>query len=1792
MAAALLLPTPTPTKPLGMKVQGRTRVRKTQRRGKENRCEGRLGSANLLTSLRVALVAAMLLFLSAAAGAQSIAFVSVTPHNPIAPGSYGIVDIKIARTNYSGTVTFVCSSGLPYGVTCPAKATNTTVTQLQINVPTNVELGTFTVGVRASGSGIASVTSSFTLTIQKPPGIQSLSLSPGTITINPGGSGRITATIVRESGFTGSVTLALMSSLPSGVTASITNPGTGNTGYIDLTAGTSCQLVSGAVIRVQAQSTSAAAVENTFSLTTAKPPGIRSLSLSPGTITINPGGSGRITATIVRESGFTGSVTLALTSSLPSGVTASITNPGTGNTGYIDLTAAVSCQLVTNASIRVQAQSTSAAAVENTFSLTTAKPPGIRSLSLSPGTITINPGGSGRITATIVRESGFTGSVTLALMSSLPSGVTASITNPGTGNTGYIDLTAGASCQLVTNASIRVQAQSTSAAAVENTFSLTTAKPPGIRSLSLSPGTITINPGGSGRITATIVRESGFTGSVTLALMSSLPSGVTASITNPGTGNTGYIDLTAGASCQLVTNASIRVQAQSTSAAAVESTFSLTTAKPPGIQSLSLSPGTITINPGGSGRITATIVRESGFTGSVTLALMSSLPSGVTASITNPGTGNTGYIDLTAGTSCQLVSGAVIRVQAQSTSAAAVESTFSLTTAKPPGIQSLSLSPGTITINPGGSGRITATIVRESGFTGSVTLALMSSLPSGVTASITNPGTGNTGYIDLTAAVSCQLVTNASIRVQAQSTSAAAVENTFLLNTTPGPGIASVSLNPASTDVARGGATSVNVGIVREAGFAGAVSIAASNLPEGVYATYSQPVTGNLGGINLSADANAGVVSNHLVTITASAAGVAAKSAALTLSVTTEVIRPDLIPAALAGWAGPLVVASAPGSFADSGVVAGGQAYLRYAVKNQGSAPVASTFVVEIWDDTTSQLIDRRVHPSLPAGAISTAENIPWTFHTGGVHTLRLRVDADNLIDEGPNELNNDYIRTITVTDWQDVGEQLAAEFVRAFETMDQKTIVASYANGKKHLVSFGWDVCPAPLCELKGTLVLDLDDWARVTKEGQDDWITFWVDLETGFSQGLNPIPFGVSFEAMRRELNVDDPLRRFDLTLLSSGFATAKAKLLTFNASGIEAGSLTWEPASDFAEVGALQTTWNLVRGEMQRSVLLEAVRNAALASGFGPFANFPNLAKGIMESLFFVDGGGHLQGPKQPSRFRAFSSSDNPIENSASHLAIRRVEGGVDVDGDGWRDNYVPKGGPGPEPATYYPLTIFVLSDDWLQMDLFVEASVPDGSGWFVSALDAEGRPAGERYDIVDAVPWTSYGTLWQIGSLDSATSEVSIEFKLYRNRWPLTNVLLDTVTVAFSSNVPDPGPATATIVPSSHEFGGVQVGTYSQVWLALTNTGSTTLSGQASTTAPFSIDAGGTYSLSAGQSQQVQVRFAPTGSGAFSGSLVFSGGGGARVSLSGSGVSNPTPAIGVTPGGVDFGAVPFGSFLDKTFVVTNTGGGTLDGAAMVPSPFSIVSGQSYVLGSGESANVVVRFSPTGVQTFTGNLTFTGAGGFCAAVYGSGFDAIPVIAVNPSSVDFGVVQNGGYADRTLLVRNVGGGRLVGSATVAPPFTIVSGGGYELDSGQGQPVVVRFSPVVAGDHSAAMSFGGGGGAVVSLFGQGTSVQTPRIAVSPGQVGFGMVVLGSVADEVITVQNTGGGILAGTASTLLPFTIVSGANYNLGPGESQQVGIRFSPSSEGSYSEDVTFTGGGEPHVSRRGLASVATLP
>ncbi len=136
----------------------------------------------------------------------------------------------------------------------------------------------------------------------------------------------------------------------------------------------------------------------------------------------------------------------------------------------------------------------------------------------------------------------------------------------------------------------------------------------------------------------------------------------------------------------------------------------------------------------------------------------------------------------------------------------------------------------------------------------------------------------------------------------------------------------------------------------------------------------------------------------------------------------------------------------------------------------------------------------------------------------------------------------------------------------------------------------------------------------------------------------------------------------------------------------------------------------------------------------------------------------------------------------------------------------------------------------------------------------------------------------------------------------------------------------------------------------------------------------------------------------------------------------------------------------------------------------------SGTSVALGYGDTLTVDYDGNPIGSTRSRG-----------AFEYGSGGPPVTpsaVISVSPNALSFGTVSVGANANLTVSVGNAGTGTLTGSATASAPFSIVSGGTYNLGAGQSQTVTIRYAPTSAGVHNSSVSFSGGGGASASVTG------------------------------------------------------------------------------------------------------------
>ncbi len=247
--------------------------------------------------------------------------------------------------------------------------------------------------------------------------------------------------------------------------------------------------------------------------------------------------------------------------------------------------------------------------------------------------------------------------------------------------------------------------------------------------------------------------------------------------------------------------------------------------------SLSASPAGASVVQGNSATSTVAVAPQNGFTGSV-MFTASGLPAGVTASF-NPNPAPT-TTQLSLAASSGAASG-TFSVTVTGTSGSLSNSTTVSLTVIPSANFSLSASPSSLSIVQGTGATSAITVNPVNGFSANVNLTA-SGLPGGVTASFIPNPTAATSTLTLSAGASAATGT---FTVTLTGTSGSLVHTTQIsLAVTPAPSF-SLSASPSKLTIRRSNTGHTTIAIAPSSGFAGAVSLSVSGLPNGATAAFS-----------------------------------------------------------------------------------------------------------------------------------------------------------------------------------------------------------------------------------------------------------------------------------------------------------------------------------------------------------------------------------------------------------------------------------------------------------------------------------------------------------------------------------------------------------------------------------------------------------------------------------------------------------------------------------------------------------------------------------------------------------------------------------------------------------------------------------------------------------------------------------------------------------------------------------------------------------------------------------------
>lgn len=448
---------------------------------------------------------------------------------------------------------------------------------------------------------------------------------------------------------------------------------------------------------------------------------------------------------------------------------------------------------------------------------------------------------------------------------------------------------------------------------------------------------------------------------------------------------------------------------------------------------------------------------------------------------------------------------------------------------------------------------------------------------------------------------------------------------------------------------------------------------------------------------------------------------------------------------------------------------------------------------------------------------------------------------------------------------------------------------------------------------------------------------------------------------------------------------------------------------------------------------------------------------------------------------------------------------------------------------------------------------------------------------------------------------------------------TNAAGSPHAISLTGTGTSPAPV-AGLSTTSLAFGSVNVGSASATQnVRVTNTGGGTLSLAA-------LSVGGTnpgdfirsgncaagMALAAGQFCDATIAFVPGAAGARTASLAITSNATpatASVALSGNGVSTAA-AVTLSASSLTFASQTIGTAsAAQTVNVTSSGTAPLNVTSITMAgthSAEFVRGGTCAAGLtvavGASCTVTISFSPVGTGARTASvvlgsnspnapstITLAGTGA------DSGPPPAPALALSTDLLAFGNQSVGTTSPaQTATLSNTGTANLIlssiASGGVIPGDFPRSGScttGMTLVPGASCTISSVFQPTAQGVRSAYfLIISNAPGSPHSLGASGTGTVpvtlTPGIAVSPGALTFGSILVGSAAPaQTVTISSTGSAPLSLSGLSVsganpgdFPTSGTCAAGVSLAPGTSCTVSVGFAPTATGARSASLAVTG------------------
>lgn len=306
---------------------------------------------------------------------------------------------------------------------------------------------------------------------------------------------------------------------------------------------------------------------------------------------------------------------------------------------------------------------------------------------------------------------------------------------------------------------------------------------------------------------------------------------------------------------------------------------------------------------------------------------------------------------------------------------------------------------------------------------------------------------------------------------------------------------------------------------------------------------------------------------------------------------------------------------------------------------------------------------------------------------------------------------------------------------------------------------------------------------------------------------------------------------------------------------------------------------------------------------------------------------------------------------------------------------------------------------------------------------------------------------------------------------------------------------------------------------------------------------------------------------------------------------------TPQLTVDPASIAFGQISIGGSGQQTITMSNPSNRkiTVSSATVSGAGYSI-SGLMLpiTLSPRQRVSFAVMFTPGTAGAVNGSvLLMSTALNSPAAISlsGSGTETLTgPLNASPTSLNLGDVTLGTSATNSVVLSNSG------SSSVTISQVSIAGSGFRwsgitlpftLAAGQSTALNITFAPDVTGSATGSVTVSSNSfnsPASVAVSGTG-STPTAELAINPGSVSFGDVLLGNSRSQLVTLTNSSG------TSITVSSAGVSGAGFSmsglqlplaLAAGQSTSFSVSFAPPAAGSAAGSVSVASNAtnSPHV------------